>query len=132
MIRTETVLDSWKTVRQDTAQTVEDFPAAELDFKPVGEVMTFREIARHILEAGHALTGLMLDGVENMATPQFRAHVVARFDGEMDTRLEMVQFTKEHGLTHRSHLFLYSRLKGIVPVPTGRRRAKQQKAWPAA
>ena len=72
MIRTETVLDSWKTVRQDTAQTVEDFPAAELDFKPVGEVMTFREIARHILEAGHALTGLMLDGVENMATPQFR------------------------------------------------------------
>ena len=69
MIRKETVLDSWKTVRQDTAQAVEDFPAAELDFKPVAEVMTFREIARHILEAGHALTGLMLDGVENMATP---------------------------------------------------------------
>ena len=72
MIRTEPVLESWKTVRQDTAQAVEDFPAAELDFKPVGEVMTFREIARHILEAGHALTGLLLDGVENMATPQFR------------------------------------------------------------
>jgi len=72
MIRTEPVLESWKTVRQDTAQAVEDFPAAELDFKPVGEVMTFREIARHILEAGHALTGLLLDGVENMAAPQFR------------------------------------------------------------
>ena len=72
MIRTEPVLESWKTVRQDTAQAVEDFPAAELDFKPVGEVMTFREIAWHILEAGHALTGLLLDGVENMATPQFR------------------------------------------------------------
>ena len=72
MIRTETVLESWKTVRQDTAQAVEDFPAAELDFKPVGECMTFREIARHILEAGHALTGLLLDGVENMATPRFR------------------------------------------------------------
>jgi len=42
MIRTETVLDSWKTVRKDTAQAVADFPAVELDFKPVGEVMTFR------------------------------------------------------------------------------------------
>jgi hypothetical protein len=72
MVRKETVLDSWKTVRQDTAQAVEDFPAAELDFKPVADLMSFREIARHILDAGHALTGLMLDGVEDMATPQFR------------------------------------------------------------
>jgi len=39
----------------------------------------------------------------------------------------MVQFTKEHELTHRSHLFLYSRLKGIVPLTTCRL-AKQQKA----
>jgi len=170
MIRTETVLESWKTVRLDTAQAVEDFPAAELDFKPVGDVMTFREIARHILEAGHALTGLMLDGVENMATPRFReslqkyiaelpqtpdapflaqalrqsiekraaqlalqpaeffAHVITRFDGQPVTRLEMVQFAKEHELTHRSQLFLYSRLKGVVPVTTRRRLAKQQKA----
>jgi len=72
MIGTGTVLDSWRTVRQNTGQAVREFPAAELDFKPVGEVMTFREIARHILEAGHALTGLLLGGVENMATPQFR------------------------------------------------------------
>ena len=46
MVRLESVLDSWKTVREDTAQAVEDFPAAELDFKPTGDVMTFREIAR--------------------------------------------------------------------------------------
>src|SRR2546425_389734 len=72
MISPETVMDSWKTVRQDTARSVEDFPAAELDFKPTAEVMTFREIARHILEAGYAMTGLLLDGVENMATPAFR------------------------------------------------------------
>jgi uncharacterized damage-inducible protein DinB len=170
MIRTEMVLDSWKMVRRDTAQAVADFPAVELDFKPVGEVMTFREIARHILEAGDALTGLLLDGVENMASPQFReslqkyigelpqtpdsaslaqalqqsierrtaqlalqpaeffAHVITRFDGQQVTRLEMVQFTKEHELTHRAQLFLYSRLKGIVPVTTQRRLAKQQKA----
>jgi len=41
MVRTETVLDSWKTVRQDTAQAVEDFPAAELDFKATPDLMTF-------------------------------------------------------------------------------------------
>src|SRR5438132_962941 len=72
MIRPETVLESWKTVRQDTAQAVEDFPAADFDFKPVEGMMTFREIARHILEASHAISGLLLDGIENMATPQFR------------------------------------------------------------
>ena len=166
MVRTEIVLDSWKTVRQDTAQAVEDFPAKELDFKPVADVMTFGEIARHILEAGHALTGLMLDGVENLATPQFRAslqkhinelpqtpdaaalaralrqnlderaaqlaaqppeffaQVITRFDGQRVTRLEMLQFAKEHELTHRAQLFVYLRLKGIVPATTRRRTAK--------
>ena len=57
MVRTETVLDSWKTVRQDTAQAVEDFPATELDFKATPDLMTFGELARHVLDAGHALSG---------------------------------------------------------------------------
>lgn len=170
MIRLETVLASWKTVRQDTAQAVEDFPGAEMDFKPVGDVMTFGEIAHHILVAGHGITGLLLDGVENLATPQAResmqkysaelpvatgaaalaealrhsmdqrtaqlaaqpaaffAHVITRFDGERVTRLEMLQFAKEHELTHRAQLFVYLRLKGIVPATTRRRQAKQQQA----
>jgi uncharacterized damage-inducible protein DinB len=169
MIGLEQVLNSWKTVRQDTAQAVEDLPAGELDFKPISDVMTFREIARHILEAGHAITGLLLDGVENLATPQLRemrqkyvaqlpetkdapalagalrqnveqraaqlaaqpaeffAHVITRFDGQRVTRLEMVQFAKEHELTHRAQLFLYLRLKGIVPATTRRRLAQQKK-----
>src|SRR5579872_964631 len=170
MIRTETVLNSWKTVRHDTAQTVEDFPAAELEFKPVNDVATFREIARHILDAGYGLTGMLLSGVENLATPQFRetlqthlaelpptpdsltlaaalrqsfetraaqlatqpadfySHVITRFDGVSVTRLEMLQFVKEHEMTHRAQLFLYLRLKGIVPVTTRRRTANQQRA----
>jgi uncharacterized damage-inducible protein DinB len=41
------------------------------------------------------------------------------------TRLEMVQTIKEHELTHRSQLFMYLRLKGIVPATTRRRLAKQ-------
>jgi uncharacterized damage-inducible protein DinB len=167
MVRLETVLDSWKSVREDTIQAVKDFPPAELDFKPTPDVGSFREIARHILDAGHALTGMLLAGEENLAGPHFRervkqfstnlpdqadaqaltaelqksldarvaelsqqspeffAHLITRFDGQRVTRLEMLQFVKEHELTHRAQLFLYSRLKGVVPVTTRRRMAKQ-------
>jgi uncharacterized damage-inducible protein DinB len=167
MVRLETVLESWRTIRQDTAQTVEDMPAGEMDFKPVPEVMSFGEIARHVLDASHALTGILLAGVDNLATPEFRkmvkeyvrplpekldaatlaaelrssleerlaelarqpaeffAGIITRFDGQRVTRLEMIQFIKEHELTHRQQLFLYLRMKGIVPVTTRRRQAKK-------
>src|SRR5579863_7529135 len=109
---------------------------------------------------------MLLDGVENLATPQFREnmltkaaelpetpdaaslaaalrdsldrrtaqlaaqpaeffeHMITRFDGMRVTRLETVQMAKEHELTHRSQLFLYLRMKGIVPSTTRRRIAK--------
>ena len=166
MVRLETGLDSWKTVREDTAQAVEDFPANELDFKPLADVANFREIARHILEAGHALSGMIVDGVDNLAVPEFRqmigkyvaelpetpdavslgkelraavdqraaqlaaqpaaffAQEITRFDGQRVTRLEMLQGIKEHELTHRSQLFMYLRMKGVVPATTRRRIAK--------
>ena len=161
MMSVNTLLDSWKSVRQDTAQAVEDMPEADLDFRPVPEVMTFREIARHILGSSYAISGLLLDGLEKMdrqeivkrfpripenagaavlaselrarfeerlaalavQPPEFYAGVVTRFDGQQVTRLEMIQFIKEHELTHRAQLFLYLRLKGIVPVTTRRRQA---------
>src|SRR5450755_2327944 len=72
MVRLHSVLKSWKTVREDTAQAVEDFAAHKLDYKPCAELMSFGETARHILEAGHGLTGMLLDGADNLATPQFR------------------------------------------------------------
>lgn len=167
MVRLETVLDSWRTVRADTALAVEEFPQSELDFRPVPEVMSFRDLAVHILQAGHGLTGLLLEGVENFATPDFRervkehgvplapeanaqvladalrqsverrcrelaeqppeffAHLVTRMDGQRVTRLEMLQFIKEHELSHRAQMFLYLRLKGIVPPTTRRRMAKK-------
>src|SRR5260370_18295256 len=171
MVRKETVIDSWKIVRQDTAQAVEDFPAADLDFKATPDLMTFGELARHILDAGNALTGILLDGVDDMTTPNFRettlaryrtqlperldsatlaselrksletrsaelaakdadffSGIITRFDRQRVTRLEMLQFIKEHELTHRSQMFLYLRLKGIVPATTRRRQAKQKGA----
>ena len=166
MVRLDSVLNSWKTVREDTALAVEDFSAHELDYKPSPDMMSFGDLARHILEAGHALTGALLDGVDNLATPQFReilgkyvaqlpktdgagalaselrtemdarsaelaarppdfyAGEITRFDGMLVTRLEMLQFIKEHELTHRQQLFVYLRLKGIVPPTTRRRMAK--------
>jgi uncharacterized damage-inducible protein DinB len=166
MIRLDSVLSSWKTIREDTAQAVEDFSAHDLNYKPTADVMSFGETARHILEASHAMTGLLLDGIDDLTTPQFREmrgkHVaqlpktegagalarelrsqmdkraaelaakpaefyageITRFDGQRVTRLEMLQMLKEHELTHRSQLFLYLRLQGMVPPTTRRRMAK--------
>jgi uncharacterized damage-inducible protein DinB len=166
MVRLESVLNSWKGIREATVEAVEDFSAHDLGYKPSADLMSFGEVARHILEASHALTGMLLDGVDNMAMPQARetinkyvaqlpategggalAHelrsqierrvseLAARpaefyaaeinfFDGQRITRLEMLQMVKEHELTHRAQLFMYLRLKGIVPPTTRRRMAK--------
>jgi uncharacterized damage-inducible protein DinB len=72
MVRLEQVLDSWKAVREDAIQAVLDFPEAEFDFRAAPDVMTFGEAARHILDAGDGLTGLLLSGDDNFATPDFR------------------------------------------------------------
>jgi uncharacterized damage-inducible protein DinB len=167
MIRLETVLGTWKSIRADAAQAVEELPEGDLAFRPLPELMTFGEIARHILGAGHALSGLLLEGVENFQVPEFRqmlerhvfplpetsnaaelaaamrksleqrlaelarqspeffAGIVTKWDGAKLTRLEMVQFLKEHELTHRSQLFTYLRFKGVTPITTRRRQAKQ-------
>ena len=167
MVRVEHVLDNWKSIRGDTIAAVEEFPQAEFDFRATPYLMTFRELARHILVAGHALTGMLLAGENDFTGPQFREKlkphvpdvpenpdsaalveglrrsidqrtaelagktpeyyggIVTRVDGEKVTRLEMIQFVKEHELTHRSQMFMYLRLKGIVPATTRRRLARQ-------
>jgi uncharacterized damage-inducible protein DinB len=55
---------------------------------------------------------------------EFFSGFVTRPDGQQVTRLEFVQWIKEHELTHRQQLFMYLRLKGIVPVTTRRRLAR--------
>jgi uncharacterized damage-inducible protein DinB len=56
------------------------------------------------------------------------AQTMTWFDGSQMTRQELLLFFKEHELTHRSQLFMYQRLKGMVPVTTRRRRAQQAAA----
>jgi len=58
-------------------------------------------------------------------TPEFYSGMITRVDGARVTRLEMLHFVKEHELTHRAQLFLYMRMKGIVPATTRRRLAMQ-------
>src|SRR6266849_7127294 len=94
MVRKETVLDSWKSVRQDTAQAVEDFPAAELDFKATPDLMSFGELGRHILDAGQALTGILLDGVDNLATPQFR-EMIGKYKPQLPEQLDAATLAAE-------------------------------------
>ena len=167
MVRAEHVIDSWKSVRQDTVAAVEEFPADEYGYRPVTDLQSFGEIARHILVASHALTGMLLAGEADLTVPDFRARVAAhagnvpekldraelarrlsesveeratqlaaqapefwaatlkRVDGVVVTRLEMLQWVKEHELTHRQQLFTYLRMKGIVPATTRRRLARQ-------
>jgi len=167
MVRLETVLETWNSIRADAAQAVEELPEGDLAFRPLPELMTFGEIARHILGAGHAFTGLLLEGVENFQVPEFRqmlerhvfplpetasaaelaaamrqsveqrtaelarqspeffSGIVTKWDGAKLTRLEMIQFLKEHELTHRSQLFTYLRFKGVTPITTRRRLGKQ-------
>lgn len=169
MIRSRTVLDSWKSIRNDTVQAVLDFPADSLDEKPLAELMSFRETAIHILDAGLGLSGVLLDGIDNLSTPEFRpmlkkysanlpadasaqaiadalsnamqqsllrlsekgadfyAGEITRMDKARVTRLEMLQFVKEHELAHRAQLFLFLRLKDIVPPTTRRRLAAANK-----
>jgi uncharacterized damage-inducible protein DinB len=167
MVRVEHVLDTWRTIREDTAAAVEEFPAAEFDFRPTPDVATFRQIARHTLDAGDALAGVLLAGEEDLHLPEVRAkfkeyyrplekectpaemaaalresvdqrteqfaakpaeffqHLITRVDGLRVTRLEFLQFIKEHELTHRQQLFMYLRLKGMTPATTRRRMARQ-------
>lgn len=167
MVRLEAFLDSWKSVRNDAAQAVEDMPPGGLVFRPQHDLMTFREIAEHILHAGRGLTGLLLDGETALNTPDFReklkrysrplpadagaaaiaaemrkaveedcarlaqqppaffSQIITRFDGARVTRLEMMQFVKEHEVAHRAQLFLYLRLNGVVPPTTRRKLAAQ-------
>lgn len=165
MVRTETVLESWKSIRNDAAQAVDDLPEGSLDFRLTPELMSFGETARHILDAGYAITSLILEGELDFQTPDFRdklkrcapplrqdaapaalasalrlsleeqvsrlygqpaewfAGLLTRWDGARLTRLEMIQFLKEHELTHRAQLFVCLRMLGVTPVTTRRRQA---------
>ena len=79
MVRLENVLASWKTIRQDTAQAVEDLPPANwiLSLRPIW--IPFARSPIHILNAGNGLSGMLLDGEENLTGPEFREKMKKHF-----------------------------------------------------
>jgi uncharacterized damage-inducible protein DinB len=109
--------------------------AGEEDFTvPDFRQRLMRHIANLAPDSGAAgLTAALRESLDRRlaelaAQPaDFMAHEITRFDGQRLTRLEMVQSIKEHELTHRAQLFMYLRLKGIVPATTRRRLAKMAK-----
>ncbi len=164
MVRKDYFLEQWPAAREDAALAVEAMPAEKLDFRPQDDMMTFREAARHMVQVGRAITGLMIDRESDLADGQFRTklekyaqpvpddqaglaaalrssvrehcevlgqqpdaffgEMVTKWDGTRLTRGEMMQFVREHELTHRMQLFMYLRLNGIVPPTTRRKMAK--------
>ncbi|MBK5291944.1 MAG: DinB family protein [Acidobacteriia bacterium] len=167
MVRIDHVLESWKAMRADVAQAVLDMPQGQMQFRASPDLMTFEELARHILFAGRGLAGMLLNGENDLTAPDarekmkryfpalpetlapadlaselnkaveadcgalaaqpesFYAGMMKRFDGQPITRLEMLLFTNEHELTHRSQMFTYLRLQGVVPPTTRRKMAKK-------
>ena len=57
MVRLETVINSWKTVREDSALAVEDFSAHDLDYTPSADQMTFGRLVVHMAETNNLLCG---------------------------------------------------------------------------
>jgi len=75
MVRPDYCLDHWRAVREDAALAVEQMPAAQLDYRPQDDLMSFREVAAHILDTGCGLAGLLLDGETDFTAPDFRRNL---------------------------------------------------------
>jgi uncharacterized damage-inducible protein DinB len=89
---------------------------------PLQENATPEELARALEQSIESRSAELARLPDDFFTQE-----ITRFDGQRLTRLEMLQFVKEHELTHRSQLFMLMRLKSIVP-PTTKRRLAAAKA----
>src|SRR5262245_60084025 len=79
MVRLEALLDSWKSIRRDTAQAWLDMPAEGAAFQPTPELMPYRDLAVHILNASHAMTMMLLAGESDFSAPGFRDRMRSHF-----------------------------------------------------
>ena len=73
MVRVEAFLNTWRQIRQDSAQALLDMPAEALRFQPTPDLMRYRDLAVHILNASHAVTHLLMRGDGDMAAPDLRS-----------------------------------------------------------
>lgn len=97
----------------------------------------FRERLAHYLKPlpedadGQAIAAEMRTAIEEdcarlaRQTAEFFGGMVTKWDGLRLTRLEMLQFVKEHELAHRMQLFVYLRMNGVTPPTTRRKLARK-------
>lgn len=65
-------MDLARSTRLESVTACREFPPDEFDTELVPGFMTFRKIHHHILDAGYALTGMLLDGQEHFNGPEMR------------------------------------------------------------
>ncbi|AGA77494.1 hypothetical protein Echvi_1223 [Echinicola vietnamensis DSM 17526] len=135
----------WNTMKTYTMEILEAMPEDKLDFKPVDDVMTFREMILHIAGANIMMTNNFLKegdaGVDmekkDMTKAELKEAVEKSFDfvaetcaslteselaeevevfgGNMITRRQVENLIDTHGVHHRGNLIVYLRLNGIDP-----------------
>jgi len=77
----ETFFELWRSTRAESVVAVREFPPEAFDEEIVPGFMTTRKIHQHILDIGHALTGLLLAGHEHFNTPEMRPRFVQYLTG---------------------------------------------------
>jgi uncharacterized damage-inducible protein DinB len=102
----------------ESLQTPDFREKMKLHMHTLSEDATPEQLAQALEESLEARSAELLQQPIEFFTTE-----ITRFDGQRLTRLEMLQFVKEHELTHRSQLFMLMRLKGMVPPTTKRRMA---------
>jgi uncharacterized damage-inducible protein DinB len=71
-MQSETFFELAQATRSESVTACREFPPAAFDEEMVPGFLTFRKINQHILEAGYALTGMLLDGQEHFNVPEMR------------------------------------------------------------
>jgi uncharacterized damage-inducible protein DinB len=95
-MRHETFFELWRSTRAESVVAVREFPKEAFDEEVVPGFMTQRKIHQHILDVGHAVTGLLLAGEEHFNVPELRVRFPLHVSGiapgatadEMATALE--------------------------------------------
>ncbi|WP_137401427.1 DinB family protein [Echinicola rosea] len=135
----------WNTMKGYTVEILEAMPDDKLDFKPVDDVMSFREMVMHIAGANIMMANNFLRegeaGVdlekEDMSKAELKEAVEKSFDfvaetvasltdaelaeevevfgGNKITRRQVENLIDTHGIHHRGNLIVYLRLNGIEP-----------------
>lgn len=169
MITRRTILESFKTVRENTIEVAKDIPADKYDFRIVEGYNSVLEQFRQLITITEFMTTMPCSrervdmtkksrdewfklmtqtdvaalkskddvikalessfmGILTRVLDQDECFLDSEFlapDGQIKTRLWVIQCAKEQEMSLRSQLYLYERALGIVPHLTRRQMERQ-------